>query len=159
MNSPYMGDFKVSQRFTEFHNGLDLVGISSKDIHSTVNGVVHYAGWENVNDKKQGFGLYVCIKAVDGNYYYFGHLSQVAVKTGDKVSITDIIGVEGSTGFSTGSHLHYEVRPEFKKGEYLDVVQISGIKNECFTTQNDGYKPTAYVIKCPCCGSIFVKER
>jgi murein DD-endopeptidase MepM/ murein hydrolase activator NlpD len=154
-----MGDFKVTQKFSVQHNGLDLIGISSKDIHSTVNGVVQYAGWENPNDKKQGFGMYVCIKSVDGNFYYFGHLSQVAVKTGDKIAVTDIIGAEGSTGFSTGSHLHYEIRPQFAKGEYHDVVKISGIKNECGIIQNDGYKPTAYVIRCPCCNTTFVKER
>lgn len=159
MNSPFMGDFKVTQKFTEYHNGLDLVGISSKDIHSTVNGTVHYAGYENPSDKTQGFGLYVCIKAVDGNFYYFGHLSQIAVKTGDKVSVTDIIGTEGSSGYSTGSHLHYEVRPKFEKGGYLDVVQISGIKNIPYTIQNDGYKQVRYVVKCPCCGATFVKER
>lgn len=159
MNSPYMGDFRVSQKFTTSHNGLDLVGISSKDIHSTVNGVVHYAGWENSNDKKQGFGLFVCIKAVDGKFYYFGHLSELAVKTGDIVKITDIIGVEGSTGYSTGSHLHYEIRPKFVKGEYFNVCEISGIKNELNTVQNDGYKPVEYFIKCPCCNAIFKKEK
>ena len=47
MNSPYMGDFKVTQEYKgNDHDGLDLVGIASKEIHSTVNGTVEFAGWD-----------------------------------------------------------------------------------------------------------------
>lgn len=147
MNSPYMGDFKVSQRFQRYiHDGLDLVGISSKGIHSTVNGTVAYAGWENNDDKLQGFGLYVCIRFTHQNedcYAYFGHLSELKVKTGDKVKITNCIGIEGSTGNSTGSHCHYEIRKDFYKGaDVIDVSEFSGIENVIGTTQNDGYSGT-----------------
>ena len=62
MNSPYMGDFKVTQEYKgNDHDGLDLVGIASKEIHSTVNGIVEFAGWENSSDQSQGFGQYVKI--------------------------------------------------------------------------------------------------
>ena len=55
MNSPYMGDFKVTQEYKgNDHDGLDLVGIASKEIHSTVNGIVEFAGWENSLDQSQG---------------------------------------------------------------------------------------------------------
>ena len=47
MNSPYMGRFQITQAFTSEHDGLDLVGQDSKQIHSTVNGTVIHAGWEN----------------------------------------------------------------------------------------------------------------
>ncbi|MDE6797258.1 MAG: M23 family metallopeptidase, partial [Ruminococcus sp.] len=130
MNSPYMGKFQVTQEFKgQSHDGLDLVGIDSKEIHSTVNGTVHYAGWENSANHSQGFGQYVCIRSTGGNFYYFGHLSEIRVKVGDTVRITDVIGVEGNTGYSTGSHCHYCVRPQFTSGNAYNISEISGIPN------------------------------
>lgn len=139
MNSPYMGDFQVTQQFKGAeHDGLDLVGLHDKEIHSTVNGTVRYAGWENSNNHKQGFGQYVCVRGEDGNYYYFGHLSELKVKTGDKVKVTDVVGIEGDTGYSFGSHCHYCVRKNYAKGNFLNVSEISGIPNK-LGTYNDGY--------------------
>lgn len=139
MNSPYMGDFKVTQEYKgNDHDGLDLIGIASKEIHSTVNGIVEFAGWENSSDQSQGFGQYVkIIDDVSGYGYYFGHMSSIKVKVGDKVKITDIIGIEGSTGNSTGSHCHYCIRKN-GKGTHIDVSEISGIPNK-LGTYNDGY--------------------
>lgn len=142
MNSPYMGKFRVTQEFKATHDGLDLVGIDSKEIHATVTGTVHYAGWENSADHSQGFGQYVCIKGSDGHYYYYGHLSEIKVRSGDSVKITDVIGVEGSTGLSTGSHCHYCIRPQFCKGNALNVSLISGIPNT-LGTYDDGYRQPA----------------
>ena len=140
MNSPYYKRFEVTQEYKgATHDGLDLVGIDSKEIHSTVNGVVHYAGWENWNNHLQGFGLYVCIKGNDGKYYYYGHLSELKCKTGDTVKITDVIGIEGRTGYSTGSHCHYCIRPQFCKGNAYNVSQISGIPN-AKGIYDDGYR-------------------
>ncbi|MDE6797964.1 MAG: hypothetical protein K2J36_08155 [Ruminococcus sp.] len=69
MNSPYMGKFQVTQEFKgQAHDGLDLVGLDIKEIHSTVNGTVHYAGWENPANHSQGFGQYLCIRSTGGNY-------------------------------------------------------------------------------------------
>lgn len=143
MNSPYEGRFYISQGYYPTrHDGLDLVGKDSKNIHATQKGVVHYAGWENPANHSQGFGLYVCIKGVDNLFYYFGHMSQLKVKTGDSVKITDVIGVEGSTGYSTGSHCHYEVRKAFYKGaEVVNVCSLSGIPNKQGGTYDDGYRP------------------
>lgn len=144
MNSPYMGKFEVTQEYKgdTVHDGLDLVGIDSKEIHSTVNGTVHYAGWENSAEPSQGFGQYVCVKGSDGWYYYYGHLSEIKVKAGQAVRITDVIGIEGSTGRSTGSHCHYCIRPNFCKGNSFNVSQISGIPNS-LGTYDDGYRPGA----------------
>lgn len=131
MNSPYNGRFQVTQEFKGAdHDGLDLVGLDSKEIHSTVTGTVRYAGWENSKNHKQGFGQYVCIKSdADGYYYYFGHMSELKVSTGDAVAIGDVIGIEGDTGYSFGSHCHYCVRKKFAKGNFLDINEISGIPN------------------------------
>ena len=142
MNSPYMGKFKVTQAYKgdSVHDGLDLVGIDSKEIHATIGGTVHYAGWENSADHSQGLGQYVCIKGTDGRYYYYGHLSEIRVKSGQSVKITDVIGIEGSTGKSTGSHCHYCIRPNFCKGNSFNVSQISGIPNCEGGTYDDGYR-------------------
>lgn len=140
MNSPYNGRFQVTQQFKGAdHDGLDLVGLDSKEIHATVSGSVRYAGWENSSNHKQGFGQYVCIKSdTDGYYYYFGHMSALKVKTGDTVKVGKVIGIEGDTGYSFGSHCHYCVRKKFARGNFLDVCEISGIPNK-LGVYNDGY--------------------
>lgn len=139
MNAPYRGTFRVSQIFKHAtHDGLDLVGISSKAIRSTVNGTVLYAGWENARNHRQGFGQYVKIRRTGTNeVYYFGHLSVLAVRTGDTVRIGDCIGTEGSTGRSTGSHCHYCMRYDGRKGNHGDINAISGIPNACGTYTAD----------------------
>lgn len=142
MNAPYMGDFRVSQEFKgpERHDGLDLVGIDSKNIHCVVAGKVIYCGWENSKNKKQGFGQYVKIKAENGDIWYYGHLSKISVNKGDIVRVTDIIGVEGNTGHSTGSHLHICCRPGGIKARAKDVSQLLKIPN-AKGIYNDGYTP------------------
>lgn len=141
MNSPYMGKFKVTQQYKgTSHDGLDLVGLDSKEIHATATGKVVFAGWENAADRSQGFGQYVVILA-DGRYYHYGHLSEIRCKVGDAVRITDVIGIEGSTGRSTGSHCHYCIRTSMSPGTALDVSAISGIPNVEGGTYDDGYRP------------------
>lgn len=140
MNSPYNGKFRVSQIFKgATHDGLDLVGVDSKEVHSTVKGIVEKAGWENPANKKQGFGLYVRIRKNDSvDKYYFGHLSQVKVAAGQAVNVGDVIGIEGSTGKSTGSHCHYCVRGNGSRSQIRDINAISGIPNK-LGTYDDGY--------------------
>jgi murein DD-endopeptidase MepM/ murein hydrolase activator NlpD len=117
---------------------LDLVGIDSKEIHSTVGGIVEYAGWENSSNHSQGFGQYVkVIDDANGYGYYFGHMSTIKVKVGQKVKVTDVLGIEGSTGNSTGSHCHYCIRKN-GRGTHIDVSSVSGIPNS-LGTYNDGY--------------------
>ena len=141
MNSPYYMKFRVTQTYQKgVHDGLDLVGIDSKDIHSTIKGTVIFTGWENVNNKKQGFGKYIKIKKDNSDdVYYFGHLSEIYVKTGDRVYITQVIGKEGSTGNSTGSHCHYCIRKDGIRGNDLNVSTISGIPNR-LGVYDDGYR-------------------
>lgn len=141
MNSPYYMKFKVTQTYKKGeHDGLDLVGLDSKDIHSTIRGTVIYAGWENINNQKQGFGKYIKIKKENSNdAYYFAHLSEIYVKKGDKVYITQVIGKEGSTGYSTGSHCHYCIRKDGIRGNDLNVSSISGIPNR-LGIYDDGYR-------------------
>ncbi|MDR0914947.1 MAG: M23 family metallopeptidase [Oscillospiraceae bacterium] len=106
---PYTGSFRVSQAYSSGHTGLDLVGISSKNIVSITSGTVNAVGWENPNNQSQGFGLRVWVK-YGNDYIVYGHLSSTSVSVGQTVSVGTQIGVEGSTGYSTGSHLHLEIR-------------------------------------------------
>lgn len=148
MNSPFCGKFRVTQQYKPgTHDGLDLVGIDSKEVHATISGTVHYAGWENANNHAQGFGQYVCIRGTDGLFYYYGHLSQLKVGTGQIVTCTDVIGIEGYTGHVIpsgpgGSHCHYEIRGGFFKGaKVYDVCSKSGIPNVKDGIYDDGYRP------------------
>ena len=148
MKSPYIGKFKVTQQFKgDAHDGLDIVGIDNKAIHSTVNGTVERAGWENPLNFKQGFGIYVRIKEDNSpDRYYYGHLSKVNVKAGQKVKAGDIIGIEGNTGKSTGSHCHYCIRANASKNQIKNVCEISGIPNKIGTYNGTSDKKSVAVI-------------
>ena len=139
-NSPYIGAFRMTQTQHENHDGYDLVGIDSKEIHSTVDGTVIWAAWENKDDHSQGFGQYVVVQSADKKMYHFGHLSEIKVSVGQKVKCTDVIGIEGNTGRSTGSHCHYCVRTSMSPGTALNLEQISGIPNK-LGFYDDGYRP------------------
>ncbi len=147
MNSPYKSKFKVTQTYKgASHDGLDLVGLEDKNIYSTVTGTVERAGWENPLDKNQGFGLYVRIKEQNSaNRYYFGHLSSIKVKLGQAVKVGDVLGIEGSTGKSTGSHCHYCARTDASKLKLIDISKISGIPNKIGTYDN--IPTTVYIVK------------
>lgn len=138
MNSPYKGKFRVSQQFKgATHDGLDLVGVDGKQIFSTINGTVEKAGWENPLNRKQGFGLYVRIKEDNStDKYYFGHLSELKVTAGQKIKIGELIGIEGSTGNSTGSHCHYCARGNGSKSQIRDISALSGIPNKIGSYDN-----------------------
>lgn len=147
MNSPYNGKFKVTQPYSMNHTGLDLVGIDSKIIHSTIEGEVVHAGWENPDIPTQGFGQYVCIKGNDNLYYYYGHLSHIAptISVGANVVIGEAIGTEGDTGYSFGSHCHYEIRRTFAyatQNTTINVSLVSEIPN-AVGEYDDGYRDVA----------------
>ena len=142
--SPYKGKFRVSQEFKgTTHQGLDLVGVDSKEIYATVDGVVQVSG----NNDPNGFGIYVRILGDDGNLYYYGHMSSTVVKVGDRVKCGEKISTEGSTGKSTGSHCHYEIRKTLNKSSYLDVCEISGIPNQIGTYSDNSYKAEKGVVQ------------
>jgi len=86
------------------HEGQDLAGDYGSPIFATADGVVTYAGWES------GYGRLIKIEHAFGIETRYGHLSQIRVDVGQKVSRGDRIGDMGNSGRSTGTHLHYEVR-------------------------------------------------
>lgn len=88
----------------QFHKGLDLDGQTGDPIHSAADGIVMRAGFD-----PGGYGNVVDIDHGNGYMTRYGHCSQVLVKIGDLVHAGDEIAKVGSTGRSTGSHLHFEV--------------------------------------------------
>lgn len=87
-----------------FHPGIDIKGKSGDAVKSTANGKVILAGWF------QGYGKCVRIKHANGYETLYGHLSKIDIENGETIKAGEIIGRVGSTGHSTGYHLHYEVR-------------------------------------------------
>lgn len=139
MKSIYKGDFKVSQIQTSTHTGLDLVGLDDKTIYSNVDGKIERVGWENDNNHSQGFGQRVWIKGNDGRYYVFGHLNYINenLKVGDVIKIGDIIGLEGNTGKSTGSHCHFEIRKQISPAIPCNAYEYMNIPNQMCIYKGD----------------------
>lgn len=146
MNSPYNGRFKVTQAYKgSEHKGLDLVGLDSKEIHSTVDGIVEIARWENANNTRQGFGQYVMVREYGTDRcFIYAHLSKILVKADDIVHVGTVVGIEGNTGYSFGSHCHYEVREGGINGRSLNVSEISGIPNNEGGIYNDSESQGGY---------------
>jgi len=103
-NDPFLGR-------PAMHTGLDFRAASGDPVRVTANGKVVSAGWSG------GYGRMVEVDHGNGLATRYGHLSEIGVKIGEQVKIGQVIGQVGSTGRSTGPHLHYETRID---GEAVD---------------------------------------
>ncbi|HXA29104.1 MAG TPA: M23 family metallopeptidase [Candidatus Angelobacter sp.] len=104
--------------YPHFHTGLDLGAPLDTPLHAAADGVVLLAAASVDKDGKLvGYGNYVVIAHPDGFVTLYGHLDTIAVKAGQVVHQGEIIGQEGSTGWSTGPHVHFEIRHD---GQFLD---------------------------------------
>ena len=140
MMLPYKGDVRVSSPFgwrtmngqRVYHKGIDLVG-TDKTVRAVVGGVVGQSIIiTDPANRTSEWGNYVRVDGEDGRLYYYCHLVKRLVDRGVKVAVGDAIGIEGSTGKSTGSHLHFEVR---ENGKSIDPTTIIGIRNAVGTVQ------------------------
>ena len=86
------------------HQGLDIAASPGSPIFAPADGVVSFAGFD------AGYGKLVSIDHGYGVVTRFGHTSQIFVEVGQKIHRHDIVAAVGSTGRSTGPHVHYEVR-------------------------------------------------
>jgi len=91
--------------FTSYHPGIDIAGSTGNAIYASASGVVVYAGWNNY-----GYGLMVVIDHGDGWQTLYAHMNDVDVACGQAVFQGNMIGGVGSTGNSTGPHLHFEMQ-------------------------------------------------
>lgn len=137
MLNPYKGGkFRVTSPYgkriingrSEFHSGLDIVGESSKELLAICDATVIQS--RIVTDKSNltwQWGNYVIIQADSGERVIYAHLSKRLVSQGDKVKTGDVIGIEGNTGYSFGSHCHLEVRDA--RNKVTDKVNTPAFTN------------------------------
>ncbi len=131
--APFASPVRAAVRFTSgygtrrdpktggrrMHNGADFAGPSGTDIFATADGVVTHAGWQS------GFGRLVKIKHAFGIETLYAHNTKIRVKVGQRVSRGDHIADMGSTGRSTGTHLHYEVRVNGKPVNPMTYIKAA----------------------------------
>ena len=94
-----------------FHSGIDIDAKYGEPVVATADGVVTKAGWHH------SYGKTVIVDHEDGFETLYGHLSAINVKKGQTITVGEVIGKAGSTGRSTGTHLHYEI---VKNGKRID---------------------------------------
>ena len=132
----YSGKFKVTSPFgqrvlndvKDNHKGIDVVGLDDKYVCAVTSGVVLVS--QIITDKSNRtweWGNYVCVRGDDGKLYYYCHLSKRLVSVGKRINAGDHIGIEGNTGYSFGSHCHFEVRNS--SGQSIDPTPFLGIAN------------------------------
>lgn len=105
---PVTGEYK-------FHSGVDLGEEAGTPIGSWIAGTVVFA------DQWGGYGNTVIVKRDDSFYMLFGHCAQLTVSPGQAVEYGQMIATVGSTGISTGPHVHVEV---WQNGQYIDPLAI-----------------------------------
>lgn len=139
MMYPYNSSFRVTSPYglrTDpingetgvFHSGVDLVG-ADKTVVSVTGGVVLKSRIvTDISNLTWEWGNYVSVLSDDGHVIYYCHLAERYVEACERVEIGQAIGLEGSTGRSTGSHLHFEVR---LSSEAIDPCAYLGIANVC----------------------------
>lgn len=98
----------MGYRWGRMHKGIDIAGPSNRTIKAADNGTIEFAGWDGA------YGNKVVINHNNGMKTIYGHLASISVKRGQTVERGKKIGVMGSTGRSTGTHLHFEV---YKNGK------------------------------------------
>ena len=98
-----LDDVVISQKFTELHNGIDLAAPSGESVIATAAGKIIKAGYDDY------FGNLVVIDHLNGYSSFYGHLSMIYVEENYFAEKGMQIGAVGSTGFSTGPHLHYSI--------------------------------------------------
>ncbi|MCM2272787.1 MAG: M23 family metallopeptidase, partial [candidate division Zixibacteria bacterium] len=102
--------------FKQMHRGIDVAAQPGTPIVAPAKGKILFAGWDS-----GGLGNLVVIEHGYGFVTRHGHMSKVLVKRGQDISRGDLIGLMGSTGYSTGSHLHYEV---YRNGKALNPMEF-----------------------------------
>jgi murein DD-endopeptidase MepM/ murein hydrolase activator NlpD len=133
VRKPVTGEIDLSSPFgvrmdpfvheAAMHTGLDFRGDLGEPIHATAAGTVTIAGWTG------GYGKMVELDHGNGLATRYGHLSEIDVSVGDKIRIGQVVGKLGSTGRSTGPHLHYETRVN---GEAVDPQKFLNAGDKLF---------------------------
>lgn len=134
---PYKGSFRITSGYGyridpltgesgTWHGGLDLVGEDKYVISVSSGMVIRSRIVLDESDRTSEWGSYIAVQADSGEVIYYCHLAERLVESGERISAGQIIGIEGSTGKSTGSHLHFEVR---RDGNQVNAAEYLGIPN------------------------------
>lgn len=107
----------ISQRFVWYHPGIDIANAAAPSVLAADAGTVVTAGWPD----NSGYGNRVIIDHGNGSRTLYGHLSRIFVVPGQRVNRGDPIGQMGSTGRSTGTHLHFEV---IQNGVHINPLSV-----------------------------------
>ena len=137
--SPFGNRINPFTRAPDFHKGLDLAAPVGTPIYATADGVVTFAGWYplRLNPRWWRFGNLVVVNHADRFITIYGHCDSIRVKSGQTVKQGQNIAMVGSTGWSTNSHLHYEVRTDLEQpGTYMPIDPIIYILN--YQWKNEG---------------------
>ena len=113
ISSPYGYREHPNTGVRDFHSGMDIASEPGTPVKATADGIVSFAGWSGGN------GNLVALEHGLGFSTYYAHNRLVVVKVGQKIKRGDIISYVGSTGNSTGPHVHYEV---WKEGRSLNPI-------------------------------------
>lgn len=105
-----------SGRGYDYHPGIDIGNDYGAPVYAGADGYVEYAGWYG------GYGRYVKISHGYGYETAYGHMSSIEVSNGEYVKKGEVIGYVGSSGYSTGPHLHYEVIINGQDSNPLDLI-------------------------------------
>ena len=97
------------------HTGIDMACPEGTAVKASMNGKVAYVGWSNI------FGNYIIVNHGSGYQTLYAHLSKILCRSGQTVSQGTRIGLVGSTGYSTGPHLHFTV---YKNGSLVDPLSL-----------------------------------
>jgi murein DD-endopeptidase MepM/ murein hydrolase activator NlpD len=124
LTSPFGNRVSPFTRTADFHKGLDLSAPTGTPVFATADGVVTFAGRYPLGQSVSWwrFGNVVTIKHSDRFITIYAHCDTVRVRAGQQVSQGQVIATVGSTGWSTNSHLHYEVRSDLEAPQRYDPI-------------------------------------
>jgi murein DD-endopeptidase MepM/ murein hydrolase activator NlpD len=98
----------LTQGYWYGHRAIDIGASVGAAIRAADSGFVSFAGWTDI-----GYGYLIVIDHQNGYQTYYAHLSDIFVREGEVVEAAQVIGAMGSTGNSTGPHLHFEIRYDY----------------------------------------------
>jgi hypothetical protein len=126
----FKGINRVTQAYGGNHGGIDIVGDTDPTVRCVADGTVYLIQkWDGkTKTGSQSYGNLVIV-IDDKKRYYYAHLKSIAVKQGQKVKQGDTIGIMGSTGNSTGPHVHFEVRTGATTATRIDPTPYCGVEN------------------------------
>ena len=115
LSSPFGKRVHPVKKVVAHHHGIDLAAPSYAHVRSVSSGLVIFAGTHG------GYGKLVTIRHDNGYLSLYGHLNEISVNLGDRLSAGQILGRVGSSGRATGPHLHFELR---RKGKPVDPLKL-----------------------------------